>query len=85
MPSSADGEATIRVIDEDYDVVMWKTRRIRVDTDIMNADQVDVFNKAAQIYIASRNMGFEPDGMSLSKCRNFPTLGLPKKAGEVSH
>ena len=27
-------------------------------------DQVDVLNKSALIYIAAKNMGFEPDGMS---------------------
>ena len=27
-------------------------------------DQVDVLNKAALIYEASRNMGFEPEGMT---------------------
>ena len=36
-----------------------------VDTDIMSAfDQVDVLNKAALIYIAAKNMGFEPVMMS---------------------
>ena len=36
-----------------------------VDTDIMAAfDQVDVLNKAAQIYMSARSMGFEPEGMS---------------------
>ena len=27
-------------------------------------DQVDVLNKAAQIYISARSMGFEPEGMT---------------------
>ena len=36
-----------------------------VDTNIMAAfDQVDVLNKAAQIYMSARNMGFVPEGMS---------------------
>ena len=36
-----------------------------VDVDVMAAfDQVDVLNKSALIYIAAKNMGFEPDGMS---------------------
>lgn len=26
-------------------------------------DQIDVLNKAALIYIASKNMGFKPEGM----------------------
>lgn len=59
-------EATIRAIDEDYDVVMWEKHGVfAVDTDIMSAfDQVDVLNKSALIYIAARGMGFEPDGMT---------------------
>jgi rhamnulose-1-phosphate aldolase len=67
LPSSVDlAEATIRAIDEDYDVVMWEKHGVfAVDTDVMSAfDQVDVLNKSAQIYIAARNMGFEPEGMS---------------------
>jgi len=39
-------------------------------------DQVDVLNKAAQIYIAARNMGFEPDGM---------TDGQMQELSEVFH
>ena len=82
LPSSVElGEATIRVIDEDYDVVMWEKHGVfAVDTDIMNAfDQVDVLNKAAQIYIASRNMGFEPDGMSSKQMQELSNVfGLPK-------
>ncbi len=36
-----------------------------LDVDVMSAfDQVDVLNKSALIYIAAKNMGFEPDGMS---------------------
>lgn len=67
LPSSVElAEATIRAIDENYDVVMWEKHGVfAVDTDIMSAfDQVDVLNKAALIYIASRNMGFEPEGMT---------------------
>ncbi len=58
-------EATIEAL-SDYDVVMWEKHGVfAVDRDIMAAfDQVDVLNKSAQIYIAARNMGFEPDGMS---------------------
>jgi len=67
LPSSVElGEATIKTIDEGYDVVMWEKHGVfAVDTDIMSAfDQVDVLNKAAQIYMSARNMGFEPEGMS---------------------
>ena len=45
---------------------MWEKHGVfAVDTDVMSAfDQIDVLNKAAQIYKASREMGFEPEGMS---------------------
>jgi rhamnulose-1-phosphate aldolase len=79
LPSSVDlADATIRAIDEDYDVVMWEKHGVfAVDTDVMSAfDQVDVLNKAALIYIAARNMGFEPDGM---------TDGQMQELSEVFH
>ena len=81
LPSSVElADATIRAIDEDYDVVMWEKHGVfAVDSDIMSAfDQVDVLNKAAQIYIAARNMGFEPEGMTdaqlseMTKAFNLP-------------
>ena len=82
LPSSVElAEATIRAIDEDYDVVMWEKHGVfAVDVDIMDAfDQVDVLNKAAQIYIASRNMGFEPEGMSDAQMKQLSEVfGLPK-------
>jgi len=82
MPSSQElAEATIRTINQDYDVVMWEKHGVfAVDTDIMSAfDQVDVLNKAAQIYIASRNMGFEPEGMTDAQMRQLSkAFGLPK-------
>ena len=51
-----------------------------VDVDIMAAfDQVDVLNKAAQIYISAKNMGFEPDGMSAAQMQEITDVfGLPK-------
>ena len=67
LPSSvALGEATLKTLNEDYDVVMWEKHGVfAVDTDIMATfDQVDVLNKAAQIYMSARSMGFEPEGMS---------------------
>lgn len=73
-------EATIREL-EDYDVVMWEKHGVfAVDVDIMAAfDQVDVLNKSAQIYIASRNMGFEPEGMSAEQMREMSEVfNLPK-------
>ena len=82
LPSSVElGEATIRTLAEGYDVVMWEKHGIfAVDTDIMNAfDQIDVLNKSAQIYIAARNMGFEPEGMTDGQMREMTVaFGLPK-------
>ena len=60
---------------------MWEKHGVfAVDTDIINAfDQVDVLNKAAQIYIASRNMGFTPDGMTPAQMRELGiAFNLPK-------
>lgn len=82
LPSGVElAEATIRTIDDDYDVVMWEKHGVfAIDTDIMSAfDQVDVLNKAAQIYIASKNMGFEPEGMTDAQMKELSdTFGLPK-------
>ena len=82
LPSSVElAEATIKAIDDDYDVVMWEKHGVfAVDTDIMSAfDQVDVLNKAALIYIAARNMGFEPEGMTDGQMRQLSEVfGLPK-------
>ena len=82
LPSSVElADATIRAIDQDYDVVMWEKHGVfAVDTDIMDAfDQVDVLNKAAQIYISARNMGFEPDGMTDAQMNEIrDVFGLPK-------
>ena len=74
-------EATLSTLAEGYDVVMWEKHGVlAVDNDIIDAfDQVDVLNKAAQIYIAGRNMGFEPEGMSDAQLRELTvTFGLPK-------
>ena len=51
-----------------------------VDVDIMSAfDQVDVLNKSALIYIAAKNMGFEPDGMSQEQMQEMTrAFNLPK-------
>jgi rhamnulose-1-phosphate aldolase len=82
MPSSVElADATIRAIDDDYDVVMWEKHGVfAVDTNIMSAfDQVDVLNKAALIYIAAKNMGFEPDGMTDAQMKELSDVfGLPK-------
>lgn len=62
LPSSVElAEATIKEL-QDYDVVMWEKHGVfAVDCDAMQAfDQIDVLNKSALIYIAAKNMGFEP-------------------------
>lgn len=42
-------------------------------------DQVDVLNKSAQIYIAAKNMGFVPDGMTDAQMREMSiAFNLPK-------
>ena len=67
LPGSvALAEATLRTLNDDYDVVMWEKHGVfAVDTDIMSAfDQVDVLNKAAQIYLSASSMGFHPEGMT---------------------
>ena len=80
LPSSVKlAEETVRQLDE-YDVAMWEKHGVfAIDTDIMQAfDQVDVLNKSALIYIASKNMGEEPEGMSdeqmaeMTKAFNLP-------------
>ena len=82
LPSSVElAEATIRTLDEGYDVALWEKHGVfAADTDIMAAfDQVDVLNKAAQIYLASRSMGFEPEGMSRTQMEEMTrAFILPK-------
>ncbi len=82
LPSSVElGEATIRTIDEGYDVVMWEKHGVfAVDTDVMAAfDQIDVLNKSALIYIAAKGMGFEPDGMTAAQMQEMSVaFHLPK-------
>ena len=78
--SKALADATLKEL-EDYDVVMWEKHGVfAVDTDVMSAfDQVDVLNKSAQIYIAARNMGFEPEGMSDGQMQELSdAFHLPK-------
>ena len=82
LPGSvALADATIRTLDDNYDVVMWEKHGVfAVDTDIMSAfDQVDVLNKAAQIYMSARSMGFEPEGMSEAQMKELSeAFGLAK-------
>lgn len=81
LPSSVElANATIEQLD-DYDVVMWEKHGVfAVDVDVMAAfDQVDVLNKSALIYIAAKNMGFEPEGMSDEQMKEMSiAFKLPK-------
>ncbi len=81
LPSSVKlAEETVRQLD-DYDVAMWEKHGVfAIDTDIMQAfDQVDVLNKSALIYIASKNMGCEPEGMSQEQMAEMTkAFNLPK-------
>lgn len=81
LPGSVElADATIREL-ADYDVVMWEKHGVfAVDCDVMQAfDQVDVLNKSAQIYIAAKSMGFEPEGMSDGQMREMSVaFGLAK-------
>lgn len=81
MPSCHElAQATIAEIKNDYDVVIWEKHGVfAVEEDVMSAfDQIDVLNKAANIYMCARSMGFIPDGMTdaqlneLSVCFNLP-------------
>lgn len=81
LPGSNElAEATIKELG-DYDVTLWEKHGVfAVDTDIMAAfDQVDVLNKSALIYIAAKNMGFEPQGMSDQQMQEMTiAFNLPK-------
>ncbi len=82
LPSSVElADATIAALAKDYDVVMWEKHGVfAVDRDIIDAfDQVDVLNKAAQIYIAARGLGFTPDGMTPAQLSELSSaFNLPK-------
>ena len=82
MPSSKElADETIRILNDDYDVVMWEKHGVfAVETDIMSAfDQVDVLNKSAIIYMCGKCMGFEPDGMNDQQMKELTvTFKLPK-------
>ena len=81
LPSSVElADATIKEL-QDYDVVMWEKHGVfAVDCDVMQAfDQIDVLNKSALIYIAAKNMGFEPDGMTQEQMKEMSVaFNLPK-------
>jgi len=77
LPGSVElAQATVEGLRDNYDVVMWEKHGVfAVDTDVISAfDQIDVLNKAAQIYIAARNMGFDPEGMSDEQMNELSTV-----------
>ena len=77
--SNSLADATLKEL-EDYDVVLWEKHGVFAKgLDVMDAfDQIDVLSKSAKIYIDSRCMGFEPEGMSqeqlleMTKAFNLP-------------
>lgn len=82
LPSSKDlADATIKAIDDDYDVVMWEKHGVfSVGPDVMEAfDMIDVLEKSAEIYQDARSMGFTPDGMSDAQMADMTkAFNLPK-------
>ncbi len=82
LPSSKDlADATIKAIDDNYDVVMWEKHGVfSVGPDVMEAfDMIDVLEKSAEIYQDARSMGFMPDGMSDAQMTEISTIfTLPK-------
>jgi rhamnulose-1-phosphate aldolase len=81
LPGSNElAQATLKELN-DYDVVLWEKHGVfAVDTDIINAfDQIDVLSKSAQIYIATKNMGYTPEGMSTEQMHEMTiAFNLPK-------
>lgn len=82
MPSSVElAAATLEQI-RSFDVVLWeKHGTVAVGTDVLDAfDQTDVLNKAAQIYLRSRAMGFTPEGMSPAQMAELrAAFSLPER------
>jgi rhamnulose-1-phosphate aldolase len=81
LPSSFDlADATIKELEE-YDVVMWEKHGVcAVSENIFEAfDMVDTLSKSAQIYLTAKQMGYEPDGMSLEQMEELKVaFNLPK-------
>ncbi len=82
VPGSLElANATLEKI-RNYDVTMWEKHGVfAVGQDIMDAfDQVDVLNKAANIYMCARNMGGEPEGLSAHAMKDVQDIfNLPKQ------
>jgi rhamnulose-1-phosphate aldolase len=73
-------DATINQLDE-YDVVLWeKHGACAVGENIKEAfDMIDTLSKSAQIYLAAKTMGFEPEGMTMMQMEEMrTTFNLPK-------
>ncbi len=73
-------DATLKEL-EDYDVVLWEKHGVFAKgLDVMDAfDQIDVLSKSAKIYIDSKAMGFEPEGMSQEQMKEMSVaFNLPK-------
>ena len=81
LPGSNElADATLKEL-EDYDVVMWEKHGVFAKgKDVMDAfDQIDVLSKSAKIYINSRCMGFEPEGMSDEQMKEMTVaFNLPR-------
>jgi rhamnulose-1-phosphate aldolase len=81
MPSSIElADATVEMLKE-YDVVMWEKHGVcAVSENIMEAfDMVDTLSKSAQIYLAAKAMGFEPEGTSMKDMEELGiAFNLPK-------
>ncbi len=82
LPSSNElADATIKAIDDDYDVVMWEKHGVfAVGPDVMEAfDMIDTLTKSAIIYRDALSMGFVPDGMTSEQMKEISTVfKLPK-------
>ncbi|MDE6692426.1 MAG: class II aldolase/adducin family protein, partial [Muribaculaceae bacterium] len=82
LPSSVElADATIKAIDDDYDVVMWEKHGVfAVGPDVMEAfDMIDTLTKSAIIYQDACCMGFKPDGMTDEQMKEISTVfKLPK-------
>ena len=81
LPGSNElADATLKEL-EDYDVVMWEKHGVFAKgKDVMDAfDQIDVLSKSAKIYISSKCMGFEPEGMSDAQMKEMTVaFNLPR-------
>lgn len=82
MPSTNElAEATIRTIDDGYDVVLWEKHGVMsVAPDVMEAfDMIDTLVKSAQIYQDAKCMGFTPEGMTEKAMADMTAaFNLPK-------